>query len=170
MGNFGLRSSWFSYLLSLTLPTHSEGLNIQANTIQEICNMSQSDIRQVLNLLSMYRLSKNSMSYDQGKDLARHADKQPTWSIWDLVPKLFLAQNYEHATLSDKMDLYFYDYQFLPLMVQENYVRCTNPVLARAAPGQFVTKPMMDVRLMELLSSAADSISDGDLIDNVMRQ
>ncbi|KAI9034373.1 putative DNA replication factor C subunit Rfc1 [Hyaloraphidium curvatum] len=147
----------------------AEGLDIQGNTIEEIAKMSQSDIRQVLNMLSMYRLSKSKMTYDQGKELARAADKQPTWTIWDLVPKLFRAQEYEHATLSDKMELYFYDYSFLPLMVQENYLRCTQPALARPRPGQQVTNRQMEVRLMELLSQAADSISDGDLVDNVMR-
>jgi replication factor C subunit 1 len=98
-----------------------------------------------------------------------NSDKQPNWSIWDLVPKLFRGQEYEHTSLSDKMDLYFYDYSFLPLMVQENYLRCTQPNLARGPPGMQVTPSQMQVRLMELMSQAADSISDGDLIDNTMR-
>jgi replication factor C subunit 1 len=47
----------------------AEGLDIQPNVIEELAKVSQSDIRQVLNLLSMYRVSKSKMSYDDGKEL-----------------------------------------------------------------------------------------------------
>lgn len=146
-----------------------EGLKVPSNVVEEIAKMSQSDIRQVLNMLSMYRLSQTSMSWDQGKQLAQSSDKQPTWTIWDLVPKLFRSQDFTHSTLSDKMDLYFYDYSFLPIMVQENYLRSTQPALAKPPPGRHVTPRQMEVATMELLSQAAESISDGDLVENLMR-
>jgi len=67
---------------------------------------------------------------------------------FDIVPKLFT--NNKSITLKDKFELYFMDYQFLPLLVQENY-----------------TSTALNVAT---ISKAADSISEGDLISNFIHR
>lgn len=62
-------------------------------------------------------------------------------------------------TLNDKIELYFNDHEFSYLMVQENYLK-TNPARANSFNGREKV-----YRLLELADSAAESISDGDLVD-----
>jgi replication factor C subunit 1 len=44
-------------------------MKIPANVIDQLIAGSQSDIRQVLNMLSTWKLSNDSMSFDEGKQL-----------------------------------------------------------------------------------------------------
>lgn len=44
-------------------------MKIPANVIDQLIAGAQSDIRQVLNMLSTVKLSSNSLSFDEGKEL-----------------------------------------------------------------------------------------------------
>ncbi len=44
-------------------------MKVPANVIDQLIAGSQSDIRQVLNMLSTWKLSSDSMSFDEGKGL-----------------------------------------------------------------------------------------------------
>jgi replication factor C subunit 1 len=87
-------------------------------------------------------------------------------SPFDLTSRLFRSQEFNETTLQDKIDLFFIDYQMLPLFVQENYIRNGFPALARSAATNQVD---MELRSMDLMAQAAESISDGDLVDNLIR-
>jgi replication factor C subunit 1 len=62
-------------------------------------------------------------------------------------------------TLNDKIELYFNDHEFSYLMIQENYLK-TNPAKAGVYKGK-----ERNLKLLELVDNAAESISDGDLVD-----
>jgi replication factor C subunit 1 len=66
------------------------------------------------------------------------------------------------ATLNEKIELYFNDHEFSPLMLQENYLG-TNPMQALNYSGK-----EKNMKTLELASQAADSISDGDLVDRMI--
>lgn len=57
-------------------------------------------------------------------------------------------------TLNDKVDLYFNDHDFTPLMVQENYL---NTIPSKAGNNK--------QKHLEAVLKAAESIADGDLVD-----
>lgn len=58
-------------------------------------------------------------------------------------------------SFEDKSDLFFYDYSIAPLFVQENYLH---------------VKPRGDsLEVLEKIAKAADSISNGDLVDKKIR-
>lgn len=46
-----------------------EKMKIPANVIDQLIAGAQSDIRQVLNMLSTWKLSSNTMDFDEGKNL-----------------------------------------------------------------------------------------------------
>ena len=46
-----------------------EGLKLAPNALEELVHATQSDIRQILNILSTYRLTNSEMSYDQSKQM-----------------------------------------------------------------------------------------------------
>ena len=46
-----------------------EKMKIPANVVDQLVQGAQSDIRQVLNMLSTWRLANSSMDFDEGKNL-----------------------------------------------------------------------------------------------------
>ncbi|KAJ7446899.1 replication factor RFC1 C terminal domain-containing protein [Mycena galericulata] len=139
-----------------------ENMKIPANVIDQLVQSSQSDIRQVLNMLSTWRLSSDTMNFDEGKTLAKMNEKYTIMSPFDITTKMlgpYLFSATSRETLGDKMEYYFQDHSFMPLFMQENYLK-TEPSQLRNYDG-----PMKQLKSLELMDKAASSISDGDLVD-----
>lgn len=86
-------------------------------------------------------------------------------SPFDITNKILGPYVYSptsRETLGDKMEYYFQDHSFMPLFIQENYLK-TTPARSRNLDG--VEKTLKDLRLMERASAA---ISDGDLVDSLI--
>ena len=77
-----------------------------------------------------------------------------------LGPYLFSATSRE--TLGDKMEYYFQDHSFVPLFIAENYLK-TQPARLKNLDG-----PDRVLKELQLMDSAASSISDGDLVDSLI--
>ncbi|KAF9986298.1 hypothetical protein BGZ65_008089 [Modicella reniformis] len=136
-----------------------ENRTIPANVLDKLVSGSQSDIRQVLNMLSAWSLTKQTMDYDEGKALSKASEKYVALNPFQITEQLLIETNYRALSFADKFDLYFNDYQLAPLMVQENYVRM-NPTDARGDRN--------GLEAIELMSKAADSLSDADLVDTMI--
>ncbi|KAJ7621564.1 replication factor RFC1 C terminal domain-containing protein [Mycena polygramma] len=139
-----------------------EKMQIPANVIDQLVAGSQSDIRQVLNMLSTWRLSSNTMNFDEGKNLAKMNEKYSIMSPFDITSKMlgpYMFSATARESLGDKMELYFQDHSFMPMFIQENYLK-TEPSRLRNYDG-----PMRQMKALELMDKAASSISDGDLVD-----
>ncbi|KAH7927047.1 DNA replication factor C, large subunit, partial [Leucogyrophana mollusca] len=139
-----------------------EQMKIPANVVDQLVTGAQSDIRQVLNMLSTWRLSSDTMSFDEGKNLAKINEKYTIMSPFDVTYKIlgpYMFAQTARETLGDKMELYFHDHSFVPLFIQENYLK-TQPVKVRHLEG-----PPKILKQLELMDQAASSISDGDLVD-----
>ncbi|KAJ3488056.1 hypothetical protein NLI96_g3101 [Meripilus lineatus] len=139
-----------------------EKMKVPPNVLDQLVASSQSDIRQVLNMLSTWRLSSDAMDYDQAKDLAKMNEKYTIMTPFDITykmlgPYMFSATSRE--TLGDKMELYFQDHSFVPLFIQENYLK-TQPAKLKNETG-----PELAMKQLQLMDKAASSISDGDLVD-----
>ena len=93
------------------------------------------------------------------------AQKNITVGPFDVIQKLMNQHSFRASTRNDKIDCYFQDYSLIPLMVHENYMRMT-PSLAKEM-GK--TPKQTELETMALLGKAADMISRGDLVDNVLR-
>ncbi|MBW0475959.1 hypothetical protein O181_015674 [Austropuccinia psidii MF-1] len=147
-----------------------EGLKIPGNAMDQLVAGSQSDIRQVVNMLSTWKLGNQdgpakSMDFDEARQLSIANEKNTVVSPWLLMSKLFAPQTWS-ATSSmsfmDRCDLYFQDHDMLPLFVQDGYAKHEYS-LARSFSG-----PEKAAKKMELLSLAANSIADGDLVDRMI--
>nr|XP_013041457.2 replication factor C subunit 1 isoform X5 [Anser cygnoides] len=136
-----------------------EGLKIPPPAMHEIILAANQDIRQVLHNLNMWCAKDKSLTYDEAKTDASRAKKDIKLGPFDVVRKVFAAgEEASRMSLIDKSDLFFHDYSLAPLFVQENYVH-----VKPAAAGGDLKKHLM------LLSRAADSICDGDLVDKQIR-
>ncbi|OJA19955.1 hypothetical protein AZE42_03718 [Rhizopogon vesiculosus] len=146
----------------ITTIAYKEKTKIPANVVDQLISGSQSDIRQVLNMLSTWRLSSSSMDFDEAKDLAKINEKHTILSPFDVTNKIlgpYMFGLNARETLGDKMELYFHDHSFVPLFIQENYLK-TQPVKVRNLEG-----PPKILKQLELMDKAASSISDADLVD-----
>ncbi|XP_030349249.1 replication factor C subunit 1 [Strigops habroptila] len=136
-----------------------EGLKIPPPAMQEIILAANQDIRQVLHNLNMWCAKDKSLTYDEAKTDASRAKKDIKLGPFDVVRKVFAAGGEaSRMSLIDKLDLFFHDYSLAPLFVQENYVH-----VKPAAAGGNLKKHLV------LLSRAADSICDGDIVDRQIR-
>lgn len=144
-----------------------EGLKMPANVMNALIEGTGADIRQVINMISTSKLDTATMSFEEGKDMSKAWEKHIVLKPWDMVGKILNGAMFNPAsksTLNDKQELYFNDHDFAPLMLQENYLG-TNPVRS----GKYNADPKKKkLANLDLISKAADSISDGDMVDRMI--
>ena len=140
-----------------------EKIPIKPEALTELISGCGQDVRQVLHHLSMIKAGASEggakMEADQAK---REAEQSKKTSVkvgpWDVCKKVFTEEDRKNMSFIDKSDLYFHDYNLSGLFVQENYLS------ARPAAAGGDRKKMM-----QLVSKAADSIAQGDLVDKAIR-
>jgi replication factor C subunit 1 len=143
-----------------------EGLKLPLNVIDALIEGSNKDIRQIINMISTAKLDQDAMDFDQSKAMSKAWEKHIVLKPWDICQKLLGSGMFapsSKATLNDKIELYFNDHEFSYLMIQENYLK-TMPILANNA-GSPREKSL---KALQLVDQAAESISDGDLVDRMI--
>jgi replication factor C subunit 1 len=144
---------------------HREGLKLPANVIDALIEGSNKDIRQIINMISTAKLDQSAMDFDQGKSMSKAWEKHVVLKPWDICHKLLGGGMFapsSKSTLNDKIELYFNDHEFSYLMIQENYLN-TRPALIGQASGREAK-----LKALQLIDQAAESISDGDLVDRMI--
>ena len=144
---------------------YREGIKIPPNVINALIEGTRSDIRQIINMLSTAKLNQDTLDFDQSKTMSKSWEKHIILKPWDIVSKILGGGMFapsSTSTLNDKIELYFNDHEFSPLMLQENYLG-TNPMLSNSYTGK-----ERSLKLLELTDNAAESISDGDLVDRMI--
>lgn len=144
-----------------------EKLKMPPNVMNALIEGTGADIRQVINMLSTAKLSNEDMNFEEGKDMSKAWEKHIVLKPWDMVGKILNGAMFNAAsqsTLNDKQELYFNDHDFAPLMLQENYLG-TNPVRSSKYNADPRKKKLAN---LDLISKAADSISDGDMVDRMI--
>ncbi|KAH7156811.1 putative replication factor C protein [Dactylonectria macrodidyma] len=144
-----------------------EGLKLPPPVVDALIEGSNKDIRQIINMISTAKLDQTSMSFDQGKAMSKAWEKHVVLKPWDICQKMLgggLFTPASKSTLNDKIELYFNDHEFSFLMIQENYLR-TKPM---ALNSKGYTQREYNLKALELFDNAAESISDGDLVDRMI--
>ena len=141
-----------------------EKIQIKPEALSELIVGCDHDVRQVLHHLSMVkaaggRAEGGKMEASQAKKEAEMGKKTSVKiGPWDVCKKVFNKEDHKMMSFFDKSDLYFYDYNLAGLFVQENYLQAK----PAAAGGD-------KKKLMELVSKAADSMAQGDLVEKGVR-
>lgn len=128
---------------------YKEKLKISPDTLSSIIASTDNDIRLTLNHLSVVAAGKDNLNINK---------KYIKMGPWDVVRKVFSAEEHKSMNITDKCDLFFYDYNISPLFVQENYL---------AAVPHDVEGPKW--KTFERYSLAADSIRIGDIVSAKIR-
>ena len=146
---------------------YREGMRdlIPNNVVSALIEGSRADIRQVINMISTAKVDQQALDFDGGKKMSNAWEKHVILKPWDIVSKILgggMFASSSTASLNDKVELYFNDHEFSSLMLQENYLG-TSPMLANQYSGR-----ERSLKLLELTDKAAESISDGDLVDRMI--
>lgn len=146
---------------------HREGLKLPVQVVDALIEGSNKDIRQIINMLSTIKLDQTSMDFNKSKSMSKAWEKHVILKPWDICQKLLggnLFNPASKATLNDKIELYFNDHEFSYLMIQENYLKARPAGLS----GKGYNRREENLKLLELVDKAAESISDGDLVDRMI--
>ncbi|OTA06847.1 Rfc1p-like protein [Trichoderma parareesei] len=146
---------------------HREGLKMPPPVVDALIEGSNKDIRQIINMIATAKLDQSTMNFDQTKSMSKAWEKHVVLKPWDICQKMLgggLFAPASKATLNDKIELYFNDHEFSYLMIQENYLQ-TKPM---ALSGSGYRGREATLKALELFDQAAESISDGDLVDRMI--
>jgi replication factor C subunit 1 len=144
-----------------------EGLKLTLPVVDALIEGCGKDIRQIINMISTMKLDQSSMNFDQTKAMTKAWEKHVILKPWDICHKIIGGGMFapsSKATLNDKIELYFNDHEFSFLMVQENYLKSRPAVLGNGG----LTPREQKLKALELVDMAAESISDGDLVDRMI--
>lgn len=102
-----------------------EGVKLAPSVVEEVIAATNNDIRQTINHLTLLSANKSIPSGEGGADKTTQqhtAHKDMKMGPYDVVRKVFSAEEHKKMTLYDKCDLFFHDYSLGPLFVQQNYL------------------------------------------------
>lgn len=139
----------------------TEGMHLEQNAAEMLVEQVGNDIRQSLNSMQMWRAKSSSLSYsDMKSGMARiEKDKILRLTPFDACGTILGGSK---APLDDRYNAFFIDYSLTPLLIQHNYIDS-------AKNGIFKNPQLDDVARMQLLSKAADAVSDSDLAGAAIR-
>ncbi len=132
-----------------------QGLFIERDMIEQVIESSGNDIRQVINVVQMWK----NHQLDSGflKNIAK--DESVMISNFDAAHRLLdhgkRNLNLQYPTFREKMDLFFIDYELIPLIIQENYLTAMGD---RRSPDD-----------IEAMANASEFISLGDTCNVQLR-
>ncbi|XP_005181649.1 replication factor C subunit 1 [Musca domestica] len=135
-----------------------ENIKLDSTKLDEIISATNNDIRQSINHISLLSAGKE-LNLTSDKKLSKEEDKTAQKDLkmgpWDVVRKVFSADEHKTMSFYDKCDLFFHDYSLAPLFVQQNYL-----IVSPAGPKSEV---------ISKVANTADSLSLGDLVDKKIR-
>ncbi|VDM44937.1 unnamed protein product [Toxocara canis] len=120
-----------------------EKLNLSKEQIDEVIEASNHDVRQTIYNLQLLSVSGKSADI-QRKDCAVNT--------FEAARRILSAD----TSMMEKQEMFFSDYSIMPLFVQENYLALQN-------------NKMNASQMCSAIAKAADSISQGDIIDKTIR-
>eukprot|EP00397_Hematodinium_sp_SG-2012_P010495 GEMP01010610.1.p1 GENE.GEMP01010610.1~~GEMP01010610.1.p1 ORF type:complete len:692 (-),score=165.55 GEMP01010610.1:629-2704(-) len=133
----------------------AEGLTTDMNALEELVVASGNDIRNVVTQLQFLSHQSRDISYGKVKGEIARISKDLQVNAMDACRKLLSTQDVKKLNLNQRMELFFADYDLMPLLIQENYVRsCADS---------------KDPMIMQKIAHASDSILIGDTLSNRLR-
>jgi replication factor C subunit 1 len=156
-----------------------EGLLVEPNAAEAIAESCGNDVRQVINALQMWNKSSGGdgtrMTYKQLKDRQHEINKDEILRLGLFDATRTILEGRKGLGNSDpkaerdnfyKRDEAFYvDYNFVGLMVQQNYLRVVQNDFSQTVRTKNDDE---GVKVLERMSAAADSMSDFDLVSTTI--
>ncbi|RCK67087.1 Replication factor C subunit 1 [Candida viswanathii] len=133
-----------------------EKIKLDPNVIGQLVQATSNDMRQMINLLSTVSKTQKSIGANSMKEVSEGWSKQVVLKPFDIASRLLSLAVWSapKLTIDDKLNLYFNDFDFAPLMIQENLL---------------ITKPRLPGKPIHHVAQAADDISLSDTVNSLIR-
>lgn len=133
-----------------------EKIKLDPNVIGQLVQATSNDIRQMINLLSTVSKTQKEIGANSMKEVREGWSKQVVLKPFDIAGRLLSLGIWiaPKLTIDDKLSLYFSDFDFSPLMIQENLL---------------ITKPRLPGKPLNHVAQAADDISLSDTVNSLIR-
>lgn len=136
-----------------------EKLKLDPTVISQLVQATGNDIRQIINLMSTVSKTQKTINHENSKAIAESWKKHSMLKPFAIVLKFFGGGIFNPAanhSLNDKIEMYFNDIDFTPLMIQENYIHLIPEVLSSKEH-------------LKKMAAAADAISQSDHVNSLIR-
>ncbi|KAH8584640.1 DNA replication repC1 [Cryptosporidium sp. chipmunk genotype I] len=103
---------------------NKEGMKIEPNAIELLCESVGNDLRQILNELQLLSLSNLNVRFSDIKtEISGHLkDVQVTLDVFSATKKLLTTSESSHLSINEKLEIFFIDFDLMPLLLEENYI------------------------------------------------
>ena len=115
-----------------------ENIDISSEDLDCLIKSTNHDIRQVINHLAMLTGGPST------EEKSKQANKDLRLGPWDVIRKVFSAEEHKTMNIHDKSALFFHDYNIAPLFVQENYLSVV-PKAPKSVEQFLITIPALFV-------------------------
>lgn len=110
-----------------------EGIKIDKTVADQLVLGNQNDIRSIINMLSTWKLTSKTLTFDETKKLTEAGERSNSLATpFTLLDKLFGPYSWSAtsgARVNEKLEVYFQEFDMMPMFVQ---VRCPLTLLLRA--------------------------------------
>lgn len=140
-----------------------ENIKPEMNALERLAELTNNDIRQSILYLEMIKRrpgngNQMKLRYKDIINLSSQKDTSILLNNFQAAGRL-LNRDAKNMSLYEKQNLYFIDPDFIPLLIQENYLKC------------FLNeKEESKLETLEKISEASDSISFADILDLKIRK
>ncbi|XP_078179864.1 replication factor C subunit 1-like isoform X2 [Carex rostrata] len=139
---------------------NSEGLQVNEVALEELADRVNGDMRMAINQLQYMSLQMSVIKYDDVRERLKSSAKDEDISPFTAVDKLF-GFNGGKLRMDERLDYSMSNPDLVPLIIQENYINYKPVSIGKDESG---------VKRMKTLAQAAESISDGDIVNVQIRR
>uniref|UniRef100_A0A2P2LH61 Replication factor C subunit 1 n=1 Tax=Rhizophora mucronata TaxID=61149 RepID=A0A2P2LH61_RHIMU len=139
---------------------NAEGLQVNQIALEELAERVNGDMRMAINQLQYMSLSMSVIKYDDVRKRLISSGKDEDISPFTAVDKLFGFDGGK-LKMDERINLSMSDPDLVPLLIQENYINYKPSSIGKDDNG---------VKRMSLIAHAAESISNGDIINVQIRR
>jgi replication factor C subunit 1 len=132
---------------------------IKQDLLDEIIKSCNQDIRQTLHSLNLWAIDGETNAC-----AATMINKVVNNNPFELC-RLSFSDDLRTKSLSDKIEIFFSDYQLMPLLIQENYLQCQATVTSTVDSQK---RKITDIEQMTLLANAAENMCLGDVCSQMI--
>ena len=137
-----------------------ENIMYELNALEYLAEICGNDIRQIINFVELWTRQNKSIKFKDltgGNQKLQGKDEVVMLKNFDAAKELLNSKSH-NKSYRELLDLYFIDYDLIPLLIQENYLS--------TFPSQNFKSSFEE---LENVSLAADLISESDVIDKKIR-
>jgi len=139
---------------------HRENVRqIKQDTLDEIIKSCNQDIRQTLHSLNLWSIDGGETDSKAAKMIDKSVNNNP----FELC-RLSFSDELRTKPLSEKIEIFFADYQLMPLLIQENYLQCL-PTLSTSDNDK---RKATDIEHLSLLAKATENMCIGDVCSQMI--